>query len=47
MLRRKVLGDGESQLGFGDVLTSLQAVVAFVPLKGGHVELREVHRLSG
>lgn len=47
VLRRKVFGDGESQLGFGDVLTSFQAVVPLVPLERGHVKLREVHRLYG
>ena len=45
VLRREVLGDSESQLGFGDVLTSLQAVVALVSLECGHVKLREIHRL--
>ena len=45
VLRREVLCDSESQLGFGDVLTSLQAVVALVSLECGHVKLREIHRL--
>ena len=45
VLRREVLCDSESQLGFGDVLTSLQAVVTLVSLECGHVKLREIHRL--